>query len=41
MVEVNPKPTALSDRATVSLREKASVALAGLRLAEYGVLNNI
>lgn len=41
MVEVNPRPTPLSDRATISLREKASVALAGLRLAEYGVLNNI
>jgi NAD-dependent deacetylase len=35
IVEVNPKPTALSDRATVSLREKASVGLAGLDV-EYG-----
>lgn len=35
LIEVNPKPTVMTDRATISLREKASVGLAGL--AKCGV----
>ena len=39
IIEVNPKPTPLSDRATISLREKAGTGLARLRLdaPEYGL----
>ena len=39
IIEINPKPTPLSDRATISLREKASTGLARLRLdaPEYGL----
>lgn len=40
IVEVNPKPTPLSDRATISLRQKASVGLPGLtaRVDALGVV---